>query len=414
MAGPQAKEKPSQALAVLERIPFFTSKIIEINEATIAASDLIQRVGPAVPDALQALPVIGMALKSLDFVRVPLIYLTCYSLDEKIPFTLDNNAKMAFGGVVLALGVSAILVPVAAPFLMLGSALTMLSSSAFTWRSLVNKSREDKEAIATLQNQIKDLTDGDEKANLNKELGERQKSQDALAFVDKGVGFGLGSLMVTGAVLSVLAVSSVAPFIFIAAGLGAGAYLVGRLAAPPLTRLAHWMMGAPKVDDSTLTNDTTTLQQKGPEICSQNDRAAEVTKAPIQTVVAVDQSKKLEEERLALLTQCKSYINLVQQERKENSDENYNKAWDDPVGISSKSAKDRELEAKQIEKLLSSRNFSDTTLGQVKKKIEGLEDWSLQKSYKDQMNSFRASAESRAKKKPVAEEELVTGQGLKY
>ena len=106
--------KQSKALAVLERIPFFTSKIKDINEATIAASDLIQRVGPAVPDALQALPVIGMALKSLDFVRVPLIYLTCYSLDEKIPFTLDNNAKMAFGGVVLALGVSAILVPVAA------------------------------------------------------------------------------------------------------------------------------------------------------------------------------------------------------------------------------------------------------------------------------------------------------------
>lgn len=154
------------------------------------------------------------------------------------------------------------------------------------------------------------------------------------------------------------------------------------------------------------------------KISSQNDEASDVTEAPIPTVAAVDENNKLEEQRLALLSQCGHYIRSVQMERNEQRHKNDNKAWDDPVRISSKSAKDRETEAKQIKALLSSPQFSESTLVKVKKKIERLEDWPLfsraldlprmqQQSCKDQMNSLRASEE------PVVVEKKLPGDGMR-
>ena len=235
--------KDSQALKILEGIHFFSSKIGDINASIIAASNLAKQVGSGVPEGaegpLQALPVVGFALASLDIIRIPMLYLAFFLLGEEVPFKLEDKAKIIFSGLVLGLGISALLIPVAAPFLMLATTVTLLSSSVFTWKLLVDKNREDKAAIELLIN--KEPKTPDE----TKELHALQQNQNALSFLDNGVGFGIRSLMVVGAVLSVLAIPA-APFLFIAAGLSAGTYMVGGLVAPFVTRLARWMMGTPE------------------------------------------------------------------------------------------------------------------------------------------------------------------------
>lgn len=244
------------SLDFLGRIKFFASSTKKINDAVMASGSLIDTVGKSVSGVplgvLKATPIIDLALTSFDFIRIPMLYMACKMMGEKVPFKLSNNAKWAFGGVLLGLGLTGLFVPVAAPFIAIVIPSLLFISSAVTFKMLCNQRQKDsimslaleqeipKEAAA-LKAIIEKMSDDSSIQQLSV-LAEQQESklkalyrkkntlkasQDNLKILDGTVGVVVYGLLALGATLSVLAISA-APFIAIAGGLLSGGYLLGR------------------------------------------------------------------------------------------------------------------------------------------------------------------------------------------
>ena len=285
MAKPVTGER-EPFLRALRYIPFLAHPLKTINQAALDSGRLVDKEGQAsnqLLDALKPLPFIGMALNSLDIVRIPLIYLAAFYLDEKIPFTLPNNVKWVYAATGLALGLTTIFLPYTAPIIAVCLASAALAANLVILKSVWDQYRQDKTDMQLGPVALTDLTKIEEEKMNNitraakimsalstlditdinslKEAYDNQKEIFQKAYnrqettkgqiLDKSVFATMAASIVAGTILSLLAIPA-APFILIATGLAGFAYLLIRTAIT-------WFSGPSKQPAQPTRSSTTTM-----------------------------------------------------------------------------------------------------------------------------------------------------------
>ena len=255
-------EKEPTVLAFLERIEFFAKTTKKINEAVKASAYLMKKTDDTPSgvglEALKATPIIGLAVNSLDFIRIPMIYLACKIMGQEVPFTMKNNVKWALGGALLALGITGLLVPPIAGFIAIAIPALILTGSLTTYKLVRDQHKADEKEIPVIDAKIiqaeEELTriihemsssqdpgllneKAEQKKNELKALYNTQEklkdSQNNFQSLDDAVSFTVPGMMTIGATLSVLAIPA-APFVLIAGGLLGLGYMLTRAVASKL------------------------------------------------------------------------------------------------------------------------------------------------------------------------------------
>ena len=117
---PEPTTDDALVLVILNGIPLFNSLLKKLQATTSGISKLIKKTGDApmtVFDALNVNPFVGISLNIIDFIQIPLLYLAAFALGKKAPITLSNNGRWLYAAVLLALCLTAFLLPVTAPFI---------------------------------------------------------------------------------------------------------------------------------------------------------------------------------------------------------------------------------------------------------------------------------------------------------
>jgi hypothetical protein len=285
------KKKPTVSMPLLQRIPFvsqFVKNASELGDKAIHVGGVFTKIpGLKAPEHLShGLHWGGAALAALDFLLIPMIYLSSYIYGEKVPFTLNNNARWLYSGALLALTLTSILVPAAAtPIgLVLGGISIGLSSvllgKAIYERYHLGKERKAlaseithaEEEMALIQEQAKVLqesltraTTKDEQQSLcaqvellQKQCGEQKekitglKEREAVVnekikklqfihILDKGLGVGFASLAMVGLVLSIFLPAVGLPMLA-GVGVASAAYLSARILGPLIRDAGSWLL----------------------------------------------------------------------------------------------------------------------------------------------------------------------------
>lgn len=274
-----------------DAVVLFTKKIPRITR-------FFESWGKALGDNLKAfmqIPVIGsnegaLALSAgfgllggvfllINFLRIPLLYLTAFLLGEKVPFTLKNNVKFAFAGISCALFIVAVAFPPSVPIIsIIGAsfglvtslyALAKVSIKGIVLRVQLNTLAKELEELEQLKavllkekEQLKqDLTEIqsgkkntseitqrinklekessvlEQKISQNKEVQvTKQKSLNKIGFLkifDKCMAIGLSALVLIGVIVSIFYPPIGLGILGGAAALGAF-YMTLRFLVPPL------------------------------------------------------------------------------------------------------------------------------------------------------------------------------------
>lgn len=285
----------------LKRVPWLSKFMSDLDDT----GDAIIKAGERISD-LQSHPSIsaafhfgGTVMAAIDFIRIPLVYLSAYLLDQEVPVNLDNNARWFYSGALLALTITALAVPATAPVIAfvvagsgLGVALFLLGRTLFERYQLSKERNQLQDSIkieegrmVLLQqeaNKLERLLDDapdDEQIKVilqkiavlqdhytaqkslilelkNKELHVEQKIKEVgmLRVLDKSVSVTLASVSVIGLVVS-LFFPPVGLWILAGAAIVGGTYLLGRLATPLFKLLGNAIMRQFKSSESNETEN---------------------------------------------------------------------------------------------------------------------------------------------------------------
>lgn len=275
-------------IEVLNRVPFLTRFLREMNEAGKASSSLVTLMSNApsaeVLEAAKGFQYVGLTLRSINFIRIPLIYLASFILGKEPPMTLSNNAKWLYSATLLTLTIVALTLPVTGPILSITIAALMLGESIFTFGRLLYDTRQNKKTLASNEEllatekmnwqrnaqELQLAIDCNDLKKIEKLYGayqshtnEMQKLTDQKYILEekikiesemmnRAVGIGFFALTVIGAVTTLFFPPVGIP-ILIASGLGSGAYTLGMFAAPYVGRIGNWLTTtkAPPVDGAS-------------------------------------------------------------------------------------------------------------------------------------------------------------------
>lgn len=144
-------------LVILNDMPFFNSLLKRLSSTSSAISKLLKKTGDSpnyVLNAVNVSPFIAISLNVLDFIQIPLLYLTAFALGKKPPITLSNNARWLYAGVLLSLCLSAFMIPSAAPFIAIVSAVLGFAASTFTLGKLLHGYHQDKKELENIMHEI--------------------------------------------------------------------------------------------------------------------------------------------------------------------------------------------------------------------------------------------------------------------
>lgn len=286
-----ALTRESLLKAATEKIPMLS----RLLESLGASSESVTKIGERVSNLSNttASHAIGhgfhigsTVLAAFDFIRIPFIYLAAYILDKEVPFTLNNNLKWMYSGIVMALAITALVVPVTAPIIGFiaassGSIISMfllgktlyerykLGREYTKLRTALNREEKQmsliqQEALA-LHEHLKQTTDEQSIIDIytdivllqkryiaQKKVVEQLKTDELHLqqkigevgighVIDKGVGIALGCLTIVGLSLS-LFFPPVGAGILAGAAIIGGIYLVGRLATPLVLSAGQWLI----------------------------------------------------------------------------------------------------------------------------------------------------------------------------
>ncbi|EHL29324.1 hypothetical protein [Legionella drancourtii] len=281
---PKKKKVP---LSLLMRIPFLSRFVKGVSSEAMQLGSSISALHGTPPTALTSgFQFGGISLAALDFLMVPGIYLAAFVLKRPVPITLNNNARWLYSAVLLALAITALTVPGAAPVIGLVSAglalglSTFLLAKALRERYVLGKERKalrrelvgaeeemqqiqcEAEKLHTLLQQTTDqehLTEiyqhiaslqqrhqtQKERIEALKEkeevIEEKIKELGIVHIVDKGLGVSLASLAVVGLVTS-LFFPHVGLAILIGVSAVSLAYLAVRITVPIVRALGNWLI----------------------------------------------------------------------------------------------------------------------------------------------------------------------------
>lgn len=269
--------------------------------------------------------VLGGALLAINFVRIPMLYLSAFISGEKIPFTLKNNVKFAFAGIALALFIVAVAFPPSAPFIgAIGAGFGFVSSvfglakvsiKGIVLRVQLNKLGKELEGLEqekaslleeknqllssldkvktgesnslSITQKINDLekryNDLEQKINEKKEAqATKQKSLNKIGFLkilDKCMAIGLSALGLTGIIVS---------FFYPPVGLGilggtaavGAVYLTLRLAVPPIVNYVKKHFAAKAAAQNEETTNTETHDNSYSKVIEKSLEGTDVKKMP--------------------------------------------------------------------------------------------------------------------------------------
>lgn len=299
-----ALKKQSLLRAAIARIPWISKFLTNVDDT----AETIVKIGERVSDVANSFGnesishgfhIGGIVVAAFDFIRIPLIYLAAYMLDEKIPFKLTNNAKWIYASFLLALTITAVSVPATAPIIAfvaagtgLGLGVFLLARTLYQRYELGKERKSLKTEIESAQSEmdlIQDkakqletmLLDAKEEDHIiailqevalvqeqynsqkslleklkNRELHVEQKIQNlgAMRIVDKSIGIGLTCISIIGLVVT-LFFPPVGLWILTGAAIAGGVYLVGRLSTPLFKSLGNWLVNKFKHPSATDESD---------------------------------------------------------------------------------------------------------------------------------------------------------------
>lgn len=283
-------KKSTDSVPFLLRIPFLSrfvqsvgdvgGKAVRVGSSFIA----LPNVNPSV-ELSSGFHWSGFALAAVDFLVIPMIYLSSYIYGEKVPFTLSNNARWLYSGVVVGLALTSLLVPAAAPAIgivlggiSLGLSVFLLSKAVYERYQLGKERREIRNELAPAEEEMRHIQEqarvlqiafataanAEEQKNIGfqivllKEHYDEQKLKitalkekeavynekiEKLGFIhilDKGVAVGLSSVAMAGLVVSLFLPTVGLPML---AGVATAslAYLSARIVVPLIRDAGIWV-----------------------------------------------------------------------------------------------------------------------------------------------------------------------------
>lgn len=285
-----------------KKIPMLSKFIRTIDTAGEAVANIGERAS-AIHTSLSSESIShgfhfgAVAIAGLDFIRIPLIYLIAFVLKVKIPFTINNNARWFYSGLILGLVITALAVPVTAPFigftasgigLVVGSFL--LTKTLYQRAQLGRKNRQIKNELKIEDNQMRLiqqkaskleclLTDAkDEKSRVEvyheitlvqerfelqkqrietlkykeHQLAQKIEQLNIIKVLDRSIGVILAAASIIGLVLT-LFFPPLGSGILLGVSIVGGAYIFSRITAPLFNYLGHWIVDKFK---SLIINDT--------------------------------------------------------------------------------------------------------------------------------------------------------------
>jgi hypothetical protein len=186
----QALNAAALSQAALNKLAVYTGNIKKVK----VIGDAIAKVGERADgfhDSVRTEEVshgfhfASLGIAAFNFFRIPMMYFAAYLLKQKVPFNMSNNARWGYSAVLLALTITAIAVPVAAPiigFVLAGAGLA--ASTFFLGKILYERSKLAREE-RSLQRHINAAEDElafikDEAKHLEHHLNEATSEQEVI------------------------------------------------------------------------------------------------------------------------------------------------------------------------------------------------------------------------------------------
>lgn len=301
--------------SAVQKIPLLSKYLRNLDETGEAAMMIGERLGdlndtPGSDSISHGFHFGSVAIASLDFVRIPFIYLAAYVLNQDVPINLNNNARWVYSGVVLALAITAFAVPAAAPIIGLVAASIGLTVSMFLLgktlyeryqlgkenKKIKKKIHQEEEEMRSLQLTAKNLHDRLTQATEEEQiiaiyteillleeqfiakkrvieqlkteelqLGQKINQVGMLKVLDKSIGVGLAGLTIIGLVLT-LFVPQVGLGLLLGVAVVGGIYFAARLTIPLFQTFGGWLVSKFKqsadLADEQTENDNTLTESK--------------------------------------------------------------------------------------------------------------------------------------------------------
>ncbi|MCC5792031.1 MAG: hypothetical protein JJT82_05385 [Legionellaceae bacterium] len=154
----QLPSKPESKLDVLKaKIPFlagFLDRASGFAESVCKIAQMHSHHPSTLRGVGSGLHYTQVALTLIDFFRIPAIYLGAFIVGEKAPISLSKNAQWGYSSVLLALTLTALLVPAAATPIALTMASLGLCISLFSLGKMIYQRHQIKKSLRQVEQDI--------------------------------------------------------------------------------------------------------------------------------------------------------------------------------------------------------------------------------------------------------------------
>lgn len=150
---PGVVENDSLLLSLLGTSPVFSS-LLKSVDGGVGALDKYAKTMHRLTVRMQTISkgfhIATLAIDLLNFIFIPVAALAAWQVNEKSPFTVSNGTKWAYSAMILALGLTGLLIPGAAP-IMAGAGIALaLGASVVVFGKLLSDRRKHTREIKRL------------------------------------------------------------------------------------------------------------------------------------------------------------------------------------------------------------------------------------------------------------------------
>lgn len=183
---PNAPDKESFLLNLLtKKIPLLAGFLQSIKGTASSITNLLINVQDNASKSLQGassgFQYAALGLATVNFFRIPMIFLFAAIAGEKPPFTLSTAGEWIYSAALLGLTLAAILAPAVAPALGLAAAGLVFIASIVSLVNMIYQRHQLKKSLLQVNEDIKNTED-----ILEYTRKEAQELESALANLDKG------------------------------------------------------------------------------------------------------------------------------------------------------------------------------------------------------------------------------------
>ncbi|KTD76297.1 coiled-coil protein [Legionella waltersii] len=260
---------------VKKNIPFISQFLLGADNPGAVVIDIGQKVSKLPSVTVSSSVTTGfmfgdIAMSIVDFIKVPLVYLSAYLLGEKVPINLNNNARWLYSAILLGMTILAYAVPVTAtPLGFIGASLGLTVAVYLLGQAIWNRYKLTKEknklveqikgemvVIDALQDRAKALEESlnsqeqpalayqitqlqaeflaqkqkvDDLKNKKLDIEDKINNQNTMKVIDRSLTVTLASLTMIGLAVS-LYFPGVGAGLLLGVAVAGGAYVIGRIA----------------------------------------------------------------------------------------------------------------------------------------------------------------------------------------